>query len=1058
MRFYRLVAIVSLIVPTLAASASPGRTLMPVDPALFQELQWRLVGPFRGGRVLAVSGVPGEPNHFYFGAVNGGVWETFDAGRSWRPIFDDQPVGSIGAVGVAPSDPRVIYVGTGEADMRSDIAQGKGVFKSVDGGATWHFVGLADTQQIGRIRIDPRDSDVVFVAALGHPYGPNRQRGVFKSTDGGRHWRKVLGPDENTGAIDIVFEPGEPEVLYAALWQTRRPPWNIYPPSNGPGSGLYKSTDGGETWNEIEGNGFPATPGRIGLAVTPSRPARIYALVDTEQGGVYRSDDRGMHWRRTSDDPRLWSRGWYFAGITVEPRDADVVYVCNTAFYRSTDGGDTFEALEGDPTGDDFHELWINPEDPAQRILGTDQGTVISVNGGRSWSSWYNQPTAQLYHVSTDDRFPYWVYGPQQDSGAVGLPSRTSTGDGITLEQFKEVTAGGEAQNVVPDPLDPEVIYGGTVEKLDQRTEQTRSIDPTVAHPAQWRRTWTLPLAFSRKDPQVLYFGRQRVFRTADSGEHWEIISPDLTRANPAIPPNLDPATAGHDLGLGARRGVVYALAPSRVAERDLWAGTDDGLVWHTRNEGETWDDVTPAALTPWSKVGIIETSHFDRDTAYVAVDRHRLDDREPYIYRTHDGGKHWALIVDGIPGGHFVNAVREDPVRKGMLYAATEEGVEVSLDDGDHWQPLQLNLPVTSVRDLVVKENDLVIATHGRGIWILDDVTSLRQLTAEVTAASAWLFQPATAYRIRPAGFTGTPMPKDEPTASNPPAGAWIDYALRRVPSQPVTLEIRDATREVVQRWSSADEPTRPDFSQARMAPKWYVAPVRLRTTPGMHRFVWPLRYAQPAALRPKQDSTDDPSRLGVWAPPGEYTVELTVDGQTLRHSLTLAPDPRVQLDADAYQEQFELARKVEAIQARIAAAQDGAVKVQKQLDSHLAEADGDVRAALEAFQDRLSLISGAQSMPNHFNSWSVPPKRIESLRWLASALGNLMTVVDGADAAPSPEARDGYAALAPVADSTVAAWNDLLATDLVALNEKLTAAALQPIRPGGTAASRTP
>lgn len=1046
-RLVTLSLLVLLPVAGAASAGAPQAPASPVDLALFHGLHWRLIGPFRGGRVLAVSGVPGEPNHFYFGAVNGGVWETIDAGRTWRPIFDDQPVGSIGALAVAPSDPRVIYVGTGEADMRSDIAQGKGVFKSTDGGAHWRPAGLADSQQIGRIQVDPRDADVVFVAALGHPYGPNGERGVFKSTDGGEHWRKVLGPDENTGAVDVVFEPGDPDVLYAALWQTRRPPWNIYPPSSGPGSGLYRSTDGGEHWREIEGDGFPAGPGRIGLAVAPSRPGRVYALVDADAGGLYRSDDRGAHWRRTSDDLRIWGRGWYFGGVTVEPDDGDVVYVCNTVFYRSSDGGETFEALEGDATGDDFHQLWIDPDDPARRILGTDQGTIVSVDGGKSWSSWYNQPTAQLYHVSTDDRFPYWVYGPQQDSGAVGLPSRTNTRDGITLEQFREITAGGEAQNVVPDPLDPEVIYGGTVEKLDLRTEQTRSLDPTVAHPEHWRRTWTLPLAFSHQDPHVLYFARQQVFRTADGGEHWEIISPDLTRPDPGVPPNLDAATAGHDLGLGKRRGVVYALAPSRLAARDLWAGTDDGLLWRTRDDGETWESVTPSALTPWSKVGVIETSHFDPETAYVAVDRHRLDDRKPYVYRTHDGGESWELIVDGIPDGHFVNAVREDPVRPGLLYAATEEGVELSFDDGDHWESLRLNLPVTSVRDLVVKDDDLVIGTHGRGIWILDDVSPLRQLTPEVVAAPVWLFQPATAYRVRSARFTGTPIPRDEPKAANPPTGAWIDYALKSAPATEVTLDVRDASGELVQHWSSADGPRRPDLSRTRMAPQWYVPPVRLSAAPGMHRLVWPLRYAQPAALRPGDDSPRDPALQGVWAPPGDYTVELTVDGTTLRRTLTVAPDPRVELGPEAYRAQFELARKAEAAQAQVAATAAAASAVQRQLTDRLAEAQGDVRAALVAFQDKLSALTGSRPAPNPSNSWSVPPMSIESLDWIASALRQLMGVVDDADAAPSPDARAGYARLAPMAAAAAAAWQDLVDGDLSALNETLTAAGLEPI-----------
>ncbi len=1014
------------------------------DPALYQDLHWRLIGPFRAGRVLTVSGVPGEPEHFYFGAVNGGVWESLDAGRTWRPIFDDQPTGAIGALAVAPSDRRVIYVGTGEADMRSDIAQGDGVYRSGDGGATWSRVGLEDTQQIGKIVVDPRDANVAFVAALGHPYGPNEQRGVFRTGDGGQTWQRVLSRNADTGAIDLALQPGDPDVVYAALWQTRRTPWNIYPPSEGPGSGLFKSTDGGDTWSQL-GGGLPADPGRIGVAVAPSRPQRVYAIVDADAGGLYRSDDAGASWTRISDDERIWGRGWYFGAVTVDPTNPDVVYVCNTGIYRSEDGGGTFVPYKSSPGGDDYHEMWIDPRDPARQALAVDQGAVVTVDGGRTWSSWYNQPTAQLYHVSTDSRTPYWVYGPQQDSGAVAMPSRTISRDGINMRQFKELTAGGEAHNVAPDPLDPEVIFGGTVERLDLRTEQTRDVDPTMAHPDLQRTTWTLPLAFSHRDPHVLYFARQKVYRTADGGRHWDVISPDLTREDPGVPPNLDPVTAAHDLGTGPRRGVVYALAPSHLADDELWAGTDDGLVWRTRDDGGHWENVTPAALTPWSKVGILEASHFDAETVYAAVDRHRLDDRHPYVYRTHDGGKSWQLVVAGIPEDHFVNAVREDPVRRGLLYAATELGVYVSFDDGDHWQSLQLDLPPTSVRDLDVHGDDLVAGTHGRGIWILDDVTPLRQLDAQAAAAKSWLFAPAPAYRIRPEGFAGTPLPKDEPMAANPPFGAWIDYSLATTPGQPVTLDVLDSSGATVRHYSS-DIPARgPDLSKLRVTPDWFATPSTLSAAPGMHRFVWPLRYPAPPEL-----VRGDPYGDGVWAPPGRYTLVLTVDGVVHTQSLELRPDPRVDLPAVAYADQFALARRIVALRARVVRAAKQAGDLGDALDARLAGAPASVQADLAALRARVADVSGVRPEPNSTNSWAFPPKRTATLRWVQSALETLAQAVDGADAEPSPDARAGFDATTPLAERALADWSQVSDTGVAALQARLRAARQPPLEVG--------
>ncbi|MBU6416450.1 MAG: hypothetical protein KJS83_04695 [Xanthomonadaceae bacterium] len=1031
----------TLALPAAAASTSSaaGARSMP-----FGALHWRLIGPFRAGRTLAVTGVVGQPNHFYMGAVDGGVWETIDTGRTWQPIFDSEDAGSIGAIAVAPSDPNVIYVGTGESDMRSDIAQGDGMYKSTDGGKTWTHIGLADTQQIAMIRVDPRNPDRVFVAALGHPYGPNAERGVFRSLDGGKTWRKVLGPNEDTGAIDLIFKPGDANVIYASLWQTRRPPWNVYPPSNGLGSGLYKSTDGGDTWTHIEGNGFPSKGlGRIGIAISAAAPDRIYAIADATDGGLYRSDDAGKTWKKTSGDPRIWQRGWYFGQITADPKDPDRIYAMNTIELRSNDGGKHFVPVLGDPTGDDYHELWIDPNDANRQIMGVDQGAIITTNGGKTWSSWFNQPTAQMYHVSVDNRFPYRVYGAQQDSGAAAVPSRSPYYATINMMQFHEVTAGGESGMIAPDPKDPDIVYGGTVEKLDLKTQQTRDVDPTLADPDLYRHTWTLPLTFNAVDHSTLYFGNQRLWQTNDGGKHWTAISPDLSREDPGVPANLDAATVADNLGQGPRRGVVYAIGSSPLDRNLLWAGTDDGLIWRTDDDGAHWNNVTPKQLGAWSKVGNIEPSHFDKAAAFASVDRHRLDDRKPYIYRTSDGGKTWQLIVNGIPTGDFVNVVREDPVKKGLLYAGTEHGVFVSFDDGNQWHPLQQNLPVTSVRDIAVKNADLVIATHGRGFWIMDDVSAIRQLVAYPANWATRLYKPDLAYRVRTPGFTGTPMPKDEPTAENPPWGAYIDYSLASKPTQPIELSIYDASGKLVRRYSSTDKAPKPDLAKINMTPDWFREPVVLETTPGLHRFVWPLQYAPPTALA-KGDAYAD----GVWAPPGQYTVKLTVNGKTYSEPLTVAHDPRVTIPADAYVEQFDMARKVEAEQVKLSSAMEQAHKLHAELQKASKGADGDLLKSIDALDAEVVAAAHIVEVANPYNAWTMPPDNTQNFMFLGMSLHSLMQAVDGgADAAPSADAQAGYTRLSGMLDASLQKWDALQTNRLPALNAKLKAAGKAPI-----------
>jgi photosystem II stability/assembly factor-like uncharacterized protein len=1018
-------------------------TPKPFDQKLFQELRWRSIGPFRGGRALAITGVRGQPETYYFGAVGGGVWKTNDAGRTWKPIFDSQPIASIGAIAVAVSDSNIIYVGSGEADMRSSISYGNGMYKSTDAGKTWTHIGLSDSRQIARILVDPHDANKVFVASLGHPYGPNQERGVFYSADGGKHWKKILFHDENTGAIDLAFEPGNPKTIYAALWQTRRPPWSIYPPSNGPGSGLYRSTDGGEHWQAVT-QGLPSEGlGRMGIAFAPSNPKRIFLVVDAKEGGLYRSDDGGQSWQRITKDRRIWGRGWYFNEITVDPKNPDILYIPNTSTYRSRDGGKTFTVFKGDPTGPDYHAIWIDPDDSLRMALSCDQGVVVTRNGGETWSSWFNQPTGQFYHAATDNQFPYWAYGAQQDSGSAATPTAGKFRN-LNFHDWRPLEAGDENGYIAPDPLNPGVIFGGFVSRQDFRNEQVQEMPPTLAQIGDFRRTWTLPLVYSPIDPHVLYFGSQMLLRTADGGSSWQAISPDLTREDPGVPSNLDPVTAA-DAPKGKRRGVIYTIGPSYVKAGEIWAGTDDGQIQLTQDEGKNWENVTPPELTPWSKVTHIEASHSDAGTAYAAVDRHRIEDYQPYLYRTHDFGKTWQHITNGIPDGSFLNCVREDPYRKALLYACTEKGVYISWNEGDDWRPLQLNLPVTSVRDLVVHEDDLVIATFGRSFWVLDNVTPLRQIDARAAASDVWLFKPATAYRVRPGSDQSTPIPDDEALAANPPNGAMLDYYLKEKSAAPIQLEILDSEGRLVRRFASDDEVRKVNPDDLPFPVSWAQSPPPPSAEAGMHRFVWDLRYA----------ATSSPRRgfrggSGPWALPGNYTVKLTAHGKSASQSLTIKMDPRVKTTQEQLVRQFELASRLSARQGEVSAATQQASELRKQIEARKKEAGGKNEATrtLDDLNQKLEALT-EQEGGGGFGLFglSVPSNEHEPLQKVASALGGLMSVVESADVAPSADAILASDKWDRAASETLARWSTFQKEELANANAVLQKANLKPL-----------
>jgi photosystem II stability/assembly factor-like uncharacterized protein len=1038
----------------------PGHAQSPAG--LYQDLEWRLIGPMRGGRTRAVAGVPGQRSVFYVGAVNGGVWKTTDAGRTWQPTFEGQPTQSIGAIAVAPSDPNIIYVASGEGLLRPDLSVGNGIYRSADGGRTWEHRGLADGQQIAELAIDPHDSSRLFAAVLGHPYGPNAERGIYRSVDAGRTWERVLYKDEDTGGSAVAVDPANPQLVYAGLWQARVGPWedkNVY---NGTGGGLFKSSDGGKTWTKLT-NGLPADLAQVNIAIAPSQPRRLYAIVGTTEPGdyssaaglgVFRTDDAGESWVRITTDPRPALRigGGDLSVIRVDPHNPDVVYSTGLVTTKSSDGGRTWLSLRGAPGGDDYQNLWISPDDSRIIALVADQGAVITLNGGETWSSWLNQPTAQLYHVSATSTFPYRVCAGQQESGSVCIASRGNDGS-ITNQDWHPVGV-IEYGYVAPDPLDADVIYGAgrsEVTRYHWSTGQVENITPIPVRGPDVRVNRTQPVMFSPLDPHTLYYAANRLYRTRDGGATWQTISPDLAREASAAPPSVGSL---HMKGAERQRGVIYALAPSPLDAGRLWAGTDDGLVWLTDDGGGHWSNITPPALTPWSKVTQIEASHFDADTAYASVSRMRIDDLHPYVYRTRDHGRSWQAIVSGLPDSP-VNAVREDPQRKGLLFAATETAVWVSFDDGDHWQSLQLNLPHTSMRDLLIHGDDLIVATHGRSIWILDDISRLRQ-SAGTQPKAVVLFRPAPAYRVRRSTWTDTPLPPDEPLAANPPPGAIIEYSLPHAPRQPVMLEVLDAKGALVRRYRSDDTPEPGAEQLAReLIPGYWIKPAAvLASQAGVHRWVWDLHYPAPVSVMRGYPISAVPHATpqvpeGPLAPPGNYLVRLTVDGRQLEEPLSLRQDPRVAVPAAAIEQQHELAMRLARLLTSGSQAQLAARSEQAQLKA--LGSGGSAAEAIHAFDARLSqLLGSAEKAPEESakqEGTAPPPPPQPNLKDVPEHIAGIYAELARGDGAPTDAQRSAADAAGRALGGLLESWQQLQA-GLPDLNQHLRAAKLAPVK----------
>ncbi len=1028
----------------LAASLASAQTTP--NPALYSGLHWRQLGPFRGGWTTTVVGVPDKPNTFYFGAAGGGIWKTDDAGRTWQTLFEHGPAASIGALAIARSNPNVIYVGTGQPEPRYDVGAGMGVFRSTDGGAHWALLGLENTRYIGRIWVDPKNPNIVLVGAQGHFFGPSPDRGLYRSVDGGKTWSHALKINDWTGVTDIASDPKNPKIVFAAAWEAHQYPWlSYFMPIAGSGSAIYRSTDGGATWRRLSGGGWPKDAlGRIGLAVThTAKGARVYASVDSKKsGGLYRSDDAGAHWARVDEGKAV--ANWYFSRLAVAPNDPGVVYTVGQSVRRCAQGGKACEIIKGAPGGDDYHEIWINPLHPDHMITGSDQGTVVSVNGGKTWSSWYNQPTGQFYHLAADNRFPYWIYSGQQDSGTVAIASRSDYGE-LTFRDWHPV-GGDERDYDIPDPADPMIVYGsglgGHVSKWNGRTGQVEDVTPWPEAGYGKRPTltkyhymWMTPLVGSRTGPASLYLGGQVLFRSQDQGKNWQVISGDLTGKTADAkncegdPTQLEAKVCGY--------GVVSAIAPSPRQADEIWVGTDDGLIQLTRDSGAHWSDITPPNIPLWAKVGSLDVSTLEDGVAYAAIDGHRIDDFQPHVLRTRDYGHSWQEIGSGLPRDHFVGVVRADPEKQGLLYVGTDEGVFVSFDDGDHWQPLQENLPTAWVTDLLVQGDDLIAATEGRAIWTLDDVAPLREIAGGLAQEPAYLFKPARAYRVHPNNNKDTPLPPETPVGENPPAGAILDYWLGADTKGAVTLEVFDDQGRTVRRFSSTQELETPS-AERYFAKTWTQPPEALAATPGMHRFVWNLRYARPKAVRYGysiaavwgKDTPIGPE--GPFALPGDYTVVLEAGGKRYSTSLHVVEDPRVTATPADLKGALELSQKIDTALAGASAGYREQTAIHKLLDARFPKGKGNIDAKTRALVDSFS-EKPAADRPTFEN--------------VAGMLAGIEDALEAADAAPTPAQQQFAAEALTKLDAAKRDWEATKAGPLADINAALTHAGEKPV-----------